>query len=285
MTSAVCEQDMVLLGKGGKKMSKVERYGWMLRDMPGVFMEIKKTDLNIDHAYQRDDINQTKILEIAKAWSWVGCGAILVAARPDGTWFVFDGQHRVQAALKRSDISMLPCMVYECESVQQEAVGFLISNDHRKPVTAIGKFKSLVMAQDDVAVRVREILDDYGLEVCKTATKPGQIKCVRRCQYMCSTNASAFETCMALAVDACEGECAIQEDLLMALFGCQQKYKLLEDPRFRSRVKSVGVPAIMDQIRKTRGYRGVGGEETAREGLLVAVNKGLRQKFGESVAQ
>lgn len=263
-------------------MSKVERYGWILRDMPGVFMEIKKTDLNIDYSYQRDDINHPKILEIAKTWSWVGCGAILVAARPDGTWFVFDGQHRVLASLKRSDISMLPCMVYECESVQQEAVGFLISNDHRKPVTALGKFKSLVMAEDAVAIRVREVIEAHGLELAKTAIKPGQIKCVRRCQTMCGIDAEAFESCMELAVDACKGECAIPEDLLIGLFACQRKHKLLDDKRFCSRVKDVGVAAIMEQIRKTRGYRGHGGDETAREGVLLAVNKGLRNKFGEA---
>jgi hypothetical protein len=282
MTTALSEQETVKCGKSNKRMSKVERYGWILRDMPGVFMEISKADLNIDHSYQRDDINEPKILEIAKNWSWVGCGAILVAVRPDGTWFVFDGQHRVLAARKRSDVLTLPCMVYECESVQQEAVGFLVSNDHRKPVTAIGKFKSLVMAEDEIAVRVREVLEQHGLELCKTATKPGQIKCVRRCQFMCSTNATSFERCLALAAEACEGECAIQEDLLMALFGCHQKHKLLDDRRFCNRVKDIGVPAIMEQIRKTRGYRGIGGEETAREGLLFAVNKGLRQKFGES---
>lgn len=283
MTTALLDAATVTASpKSAKRISKIERYGWILRDLPGVFMEINKHDLNIDHSYQREDINHSKILEIARAWSWVGCGAILVALRPDGTWFVFDGQHRVLAAMKRADVLMLPCMVYECESIQQEAAGFLITNDQRKPVTAIGKFKSLVIAEDAVAMHVRDAIAMHGLEVSKCAHKPGQIKCVKRCQVMCGTDKDAFDKALAVTVDACRDICPVHEDLLNGLFGCHRRWQLLDDKRFVKRVCDVGPEAILEAIRKTRGYRGTGGDQTVREGVLLAVNKGLRQKFGES---
>jgi hypothetical protein len=245
-------------------------------------MEIHKNDLNIDHSYQREETNQTKVLEISGAWSWIGCGAILVAVRPDGTWFVFDGQHRVLAARKRFDVQILPCMVYECDSIKQEAVGFLISNDQRKPVTAIAKFKSLVMAEDEIAMHVRDSLARHNLEVSKTASKPGQIKCVKRCQVMCASDASAFDRALAVGVEMCEGVCPINDDLLQALFSCHRKYKLLDDRRFVRRVLDVGPIEVCEAIRKTHAYRGKGGDRTVRDGMLLAVNKGLRNKFGEA---
>lgn len=283
MTSALAEQESVTAGpKSRKKISKIERYGWILRDLPGVFIEIDKSDLNIDYSYQREDINHWKILEIARSWSWVGCGAIMVAVRPDGTWFVFDGQHRVLAARKRADISKLPCMVYECESLEQEAAGFLITNDQRKPVTAVGKFKSLVIARDDVAVTVRDAIERHGLEITKCAAKPGQIKCVKRCQTICAIDSGAFEKALAVCVDMCRHVCAIHDDLLNGVFACHRKYSLLDDKRFVKRLGDVGPEAILDSIRKTKGFRGTGGDQTVREGVLLAVNKGLRHKFGEA---
>ena len=282
MTTALWDSETVTTGPGStKRVSKVERYGWILRDLPGVFMDINKHDLDIDYSYQREDISQDKIMEICRAWSWVGCGAILVAARPDGKWFVFDGQHRVLAAKKRADVVTLPCMVYECHSVQQEAAGFLISNDQRKPVTAIGKFKCLVMAEDAVAVHVRDSIAKHGLEIKKTATKPGQIKCIKRCQTMCAADQGAFDKAIAIAVDLCRDSGPIQDDLLQALFACHRRYQLLDDKRFVKRLFDVGPDVIQDCIRKTYGYRGKGGDQTLREGLLLAVNKGLRQKFGQ----
>lgn len=283
MTTASCDSETVSVGtKANKRVSKIERYGWMLRDMPGVFMEIDKHELHIDYSYQREDISHSKILEIARAWSWVGCGAILVAARPDGTWFVFDGQHRVLAARKRADVSTLPCMVYECDSIQQEAAGFLISNDNRKPVTAFGKFNAAIGAQDEIAIHVRDALLRHGLEVAKHNTKPGQIKCIKRCQTMCSMDKEAFEKALAAAVYVCGNQCAIHEDILNGLYACHRRYKLLDDKRFVRRAADVGPQVILEAVRRTHGYRGVGGDQTVREGVLLAVNKGLRHKFGES---
>lgn len=282
MSTELCEADTVTVGtKSRKRVSKIERYGWILRDLPGVFMEIDKNELNIDYSYQREDINHAKILEIARAWSWVGCGAILVAVRPDGTWFVFDGQHRVLAAKKRADVTTLPCMVYECDSIQQEAAGFLITNDQRKPVTAIGKFKSLVIAEDAVAIHVQDAIAKHGLEVSKCAAKPGQIKCIKRCQIICTVDKDSFDKAIAVAVDLCRDNCLIHDDLLNGLFVCHRRYRLLDDKRFLKRLFDVGPDAIMDAIRKTHGYRGTGGDQTVREGVLLAVNKGLRHKFGE----
>jgi hypothetical protein len=245
-------------------------------------MEIDKADLLIDHNYQRDEVNISKVRSIASAWSWAGCGAISVALRPDGRFFVFDGQHRVLAAKQRGDIKAMPCMVYECDSVAKEAAGFLVTNSERKPVTAIDKFRSLIFTDDEAATVVRDIFEDLGLEISKTATRPGQIKCVARCMTLASIGRDAFEKAIRLAERVCRDVSPVSEDIVAGLFHLQKRHQLLDDNRFVRRVIDIGHSAITDGIRRSKVFRQKGGEITLMEGILLAVNHKLRHRFVES---
>jgi hypothetical protein len=132
-------------------------------------LNIHKHDLNIDHTYQRENVIISKVQQIQASWSWIGCGTILVALRHDGSYWVMDGQHRVLAARNRSDIDELPCLVFAVESKTDEAAGFLVANTQRKPVTAIAKYKAMVLTNDPTAMAVDEVLRRLGLEVADTA--------------------------------------------------------------------------------------------------------------------
>lgn len=280
MGSKVCEKDSITLGH--KTMDKVDRYGWILRDTHGTFMEIDKAELMVDHDYQRSDVSGSKVRSIARAWSWAGCGAISVALRPNGLFFVFDGQHRVLAAKMRSDITTLPCMVFECDSIAKEAAGFLVTNSERKMVSAIDKFNSLVMTEDQAAEAVERVIREAGLQISKTSTRPGQIKCVSRCLRMAAENVDAFESAIHLAEVLCRDVSHVQEDIVLGLFCIQRRYGLLDDSRFVRRVVDVGHAAIIDGIQRSRIFRQNGGEKTLVEGILAAVNKGLRNRFAEA---
>jgi len=286
MGNVLCVEETISTrsGRGSGPMSKIERYGWILRDAPGVFMEIDKSEIHVDHEYQREEINVDKVRSLASSWSWAGCGAINVALRPDGRFFVFDGQHRFLAAKSRADITTMPCMVYECDSVAKEAAGFLVTNSERKPVTAIDKFRSLVMTEDDAAQHVKQVIRDLGLEISKTATKPGQIKCVARCMTLATSNLEHFRKAAFLAERVCRDVSPIHEDIMAGLFHIQRKYELLDDMRFVRRVLDVGHASLVDGIRRAKIFRGKGGELSLVEGILTAVNKGLRNRFAEQTA-
>src|ERR1700686_676187 len=126
---------------------KVERYGWKMRDRPGELCEINKRDLKIDIAYQRS-LKRARVLDMAQDWSWVACGAVVVALRQPGEWFVVDGQHRVAAALLRSDIERIPCIAYAAEDLRQEAQGFIDTNTKRGSMTLADRFKALIITKD-----------------------------------------------------------------------------------------------------------------------------------------
>jgi len=80
-------------GNQSKTLTKVDRYGWTIKDQPGFMKEINKSLLNVDMQYQRH-ANKSKVLTISSEWSWIACGVVVVAFR-DGKYWVMDGQHRV----------------------------------------------------------------------------------------------------------------------------------------------------------------------------------------------
>lgn len=282
MTVAQYETDEYVSAGAGKrgKVSKIQRYGWILRDRPGEFMQIDKNELQIDHDYQREKVIQEKVREIQSNWSWAGCGCILVAMRQDGTFWVFDGQHRVLAARNRSDITTLPCLVFEVDSKTQEAAGFLVSNTQRKPVTAIAKFKAMVMTGDSAAMAVRRILDELGMEISDNPHGSRQIKCV----YNCLKHAAVNPDILSAALDASlllEGDEPVHRDMLDGFVWIERKYGLLSDSRFLRRLSSLSRDDIVTAIGKFGAAEGHRGDRVSGQAIMRCVNKGLRQKFGE----
>lgn len=153
------------------------RYTRTPKDYPGIkdappteYALLPKGQLRIDDRYQRN-LRPQNAREIAAEWSWVACGALKVSLRPDGEWYVFDGQHRLAAAMLRSDIVTLPCIIYEHESVQDEARGFLTGNTQR-PMLSSHRFKAQVVAGDAHATVVQDIVQKAGW-VVGNGVKPG----------------------------------------------------------------------------------------------------------------
>lgn len=162
--------------RGGR--SKRELFGWKAAGDRGQLMWLDKRLLNVDHAYQRVRTKENRVNEIARTWSWPACLPIGVFVRPDGRYYVYDGQHRVRAALKRDDVQELPCWVFEGEEVAEEADAFVKSNTVRGPVTAAEKFKAKLVANDEESRAISAILGDYGYEVGVGGNTRGMICCI-----------------------------------------------------------------------------------------------------------
>lgn len=138
-------------------------------------------DLEVDDAYQRsaeEGSSRSLIRAIAQDWDWRLCAPLTVSRR-DGRFFVIDGQHRMEAAKLRGDISFLPCIVSSFDTLAEEAGCFVQVNTRRRQVTPLETFKAELAAGDPAAVKINKIITDAGLSVAKhgnpTAWKPGQI--------------------------------------------------------------------------------------------------------------
>lgn len=258
-------------------VNKVARYGWRLKDSPGEIAWVDKTILKINEEYQRSAI-KNKIADITAEWSWLACGALIVAKR-DGSLWVVDGQHRLLAAMRRSDIRALPCVIFETETIKDEAIGFLSANTNRRPVTAIGKHKALVASGDEAASFVSRILEAKGLRVVRVAKMKGHIKCLAWCVKRAAVDSGRFVRIIDLASEMCfRDEMPVHEKLLEGLWIIDCKIGL-NDPRLKRRVLEVGTKRLVDAAARAAVFYGGGGGKAWAEGILGEINKGLKNKF------
>ena len=140
-------------------------------------------DLKIDVAYQRaidSPASQRLIKEMASAWDWGLCSVLTVSDRGDEGLFVVDGQHRLEAAKIRGDVSHLPCITAKLATREDEAKLFVKVNTARKTVTPLDRFNARCVAGDEHALHIQRLVHDAGLKVAKSSwtIKDGEIACV-----------------------------------------------------------------------------------------------------------
>jgi hypothetical protein len=127
-------------------LTKKEHYNWDDLDAQCVHMSIPIDKLNVDSSYQRGEASNTGTLEKAKRMQFAAAGAIIVAKRFDGTYWIVDGLQRTLAAKRRGDIKEMQCMVFPSKGKDHEAEVFLLCNKGRVPVCAMHKYKTSVTA-------------------------------------------------------------------------------------------------------------------------------------------
>lgn len=165
--------------------SKKDVYKWTTWGSPPVFVgKMHKNHLAVDPVYQRDPC-RSKIELLCANWKWVAVGALLVARRNDGRHFIYDGQHRWYAALRRSDITELPCIVTEIESVEEEAEAFLEANTARLRLGSVDRFNAELQARRPDALAIDDTLKKFGFRVVKTCRKFEDISCVGALHEVC----------------------------------------------------------------------------------------------------
>lgn len=257
--------------------SKVSQYGWVLNDKPGELVWLSKNELLVDHSYQRN-ASQKRVLHIAQKWSWLACGVIIVAKREDDhRFYVVEGQHRVLAALKRSDIERLPCIVFKTQSVKEEAAGFYDANTARRLPTTIEKWRAQLLREDETTVFVDALIRQAG-RVASNNTGPGDVRCLGALLRAAEADREMLCRMWPLIVEVCHGH-PIHERVfegLMWLEAHLSEEHSLTDKRWRERVTRVGFVGLLDAAQRAATFYARGGPKVWALGQLEALNKGCR---------
>lgn len=260
------------------KRTKIERYNWTLQDRPGVQMMIPKSDLRVDEEYQRGQ-NEGKIKAIASEWSWVACGALIVGDR-EGAYFVVDGQHRLLAARRRTDIAELPCVVFETTTVQQEAKGFLAANTQRKPITSLDRFRALVCTDDEDALLVKRLLEAADREAT-AVSGTRSVRCLTTLLQQAKLNRGRLEKIWPLVVALSKGQ-PMHQQIIMGLLDLESRMpddESITDRRWSKRLLDLGYDQLMRASSEAAAYYAKGGGKVWGAGIARLMNKGLRLKL------
>lgn len=260
--------------KGGH--AKIDRYKWVVLDQRGKQQDISKHALLVDLDYQRQS-EDGKVLRLAREWSWIAAGVIVVAQRDDGSFYVIDGFHRVLAARKRSDITTLPCLVFEVDKHREEALGFLRANCNRKNVTAVDKFKAQVITENENALLVKNLIEQSGRVISKGGTGQG-VKCVALLMKLAETNRAEFLRMWPIIVEISEGS-PISERVTHSLVYIESKLpegQTLSSGDFRKRVFKAGAVELNKAAMEAAAFYKRGGVNVWVKGVLNRLNRGCR---------
>lgn len=274
MTSTGSEE--MLSQAGG--MSKIERYKWSLLDEPGRLSMVSKHVLFVDDEYQRN-ANELKVKALAGEWSWVACGTLIVAER-DSRLYVVDGQHRLLAARRRSDIKEVPCIIFSTNDVRQEAFGFLRANTNRKPITSVEKFKALIMTGDPHAILVNELISQAGRHP-SNSTGANTVRCLSLLLSSAKNNKDVLIRIWPLATQLTEGQ-VLHEKLLSGLLFLEERMpaeESLNDTKWRRRLIDIGPEKLKEGAEKASAFYARGGARVWAAGIMELLNKGLRNKL------
>lgn len=122
---------------------------------------LKVKDLIIDN-YQRQ-LRVSNVNKIVRNFNPVGFGLLQVSHR-DGKYFVFDGQHRLEAA-KRLKMVTVECLVYEGMSYEDEANAWKYFNGSSTKPTQLDKAKVELITGDPEAMALDDCVNKTGLYI------------------------------------------------------------------------------------------------------------------------
>lgn len=228
--------------------------------------------------YQRDDVRERLVLEIASRFSWKAFGCLHVADRGSaGMFFVFDGQTRLRAANKRDEIRDLPCMIFADTSESTEARAFVDVNTGRSPVKAFHKWRAKLVAGDPVAAAIKQMVQASGYRVTSCGNVDFTVCCVSAIEKCMTASPELCERVWGLATQICNGK-PIHDRLVLGLFAAEKFLarskcdKSLFDHDVKTRLIACGDVGLNEEIARVVNYRNKGGEASYGQGVINAAN-------------
>ena len=254
-------------------LDKVSRYSWTIRNAPGEFLMIPKTELEVDPAYQRNHINQHRVDVLCRTWDWIACGCLVVALRDDNKWFVMDGQHRKLAADQRSDIQELPCLVFETTNRREEALGFLAINQGRVGVGSLDRYRAQLLTGNKTACAVEAMLRSTGH---RAGDKPSArtVSCVQCLCSLANEDRGRFERLWPLLAEL-HADCAMSDLVVKGLWTVDKWLgeRSVTEPPYREKLLVVGGQGLHHEIRREMVVVGQGGTRVFACAIAKYLNK------------
>lgn len=276
MIQQMLQNETMKTPRGNGVIDKTEKMKWNTVDQPGVPFLANKQDLHIDSAYQRTMVSESRIAAITQQWSWVACGSIIVAERDKSFW-VIDGQHRVIAAMRRSDIQELPCLVFKSLGVEDEALAFYRANAVRGNVSPFDKLRALLASGDRLAIDVVTLMDEQGYKPSTVHGGAYTVSCVAAFVSAVKSNRGALKKAWPLVAKLHNGlqikKSVLEALIYIAKFGTDD----ITAPQWEKRVLKHGLHEINNAIDRAHSLYQKGGNKIYAIATVEVLNKGLPQ--------
>lgn len=159
-------------------------------------MQLPIRQLIVDPNVQRG-LDRRRVTRIANELDVHALGVITVSQRPDGTYVVIDGQHRIEACKEagRGELQVT-ARVYAGLTLPEEATLFRLLNNTAKP-QFVDIFRVRVVEGEEVAVAVSQLAERYGWKVSVARTASGSLLAIQSLEAVFRKDPIAAERTMA----------------------------------------------------------------------------------------
>jgi len=254
--------------------SKIKVYKWAKPDSPGVPFLIDKNNLHIDEQYQRK-LTDNDVTAIAANWSYLACGALIVAEREPGRFYVIDGQHRLASAMRRDDIGELPCMVFKLSDIPAEALAFYLANCKRRPVSVYDKVRALLVCEDRETIDAIALMRSRGYEPAERGDATG-VRCLGTFLSYFKRSRELFTRTWPLIAEIHEGRPILERPLSAIMYIAKYGEPDINSPYGRQRLRELGYDKINGAITRMAVVFERGGPKVYAQGVVDLLNKGRR---------
>jgi hypothetical protein len=114
------------------------------------------------------------VRKITKEFDPIAVGLIHVSERSDGFYYIFDGQHRVEA-MKNLGIKLIECLVFEGMTFQEEAAAFDYFNNSTR-ADRLDRGNAKILSNNPEAKAINDIVESVGLKIDYQKRDDGGIK-------------------------------------------------------------------------------------------------------------
>ncbi|MBC2966018.1 uncharacterized protein DUF6551 [Staphylococcus epidermidis] len=139
-----------------------------LNDFPSRTEKVVIKQLGVDETYQRP-VSKAKVNKIVKNFNPIGMGPILVSEREDGSLWIFDGQHRIEA-LKILGELVWEVTIYSGMTLKDEATAFRLLQEGSK-ANAAERYVSELAAGVKETIAIENLLNQNGFTVNRGSSK------------------------------------------------------------------------------------------------------------------
>lgn len=202
--------------------------------------------------------------------------------RKPGHYLVFEGQHRLWAALQAlGEDQKVYCRIYK-ERPLEELAAITRGVSNTKAWTHLDLFFLRVIEKEEQALRIQAVVQKYGLKFGK-ASRQGYVRATATCDWIVEKagGLEALNRVVSLLHGAWHDDPDAYDKTLLrgtALI-CNRYEDALDDHTFIFRLKKTIGPATL--LRRARDYGSAAGVSVSRavvEILVNEYNKGLRTK-------
>lgn len=127
---------------------------------------IDKGLIGIDPTYQRG-LDEARVQRILDWFAWDSFGAVVIAPAADGRFHCTDGQHRLEAAKRHPNVTVVPAIIIHATGVQAEAENFVTLNKDRKNPTPLDIYWAELAAKDPEAVTASQVAERAGVTILR----------------------------------------------------------------------------------------------------------------------